>query len=124
MKVAMSRWRLSSLKSIVSLGSSPTSSTPFSHSAFAESTSLGTRSPLASRKVWSPGPGEIVGGQRAVLEYLLGERLPVEADHERFADVEVVQPWRMLVQPPVDGKGQREPEEVGVILELLDLVTL
>src|SRR5919112_240730 len=67
---------------------------------------------------------EAVGGQRTVLEYLLGELLPVEADHDRFADVEVVQPWRLLVKPPVDGKGQREPEEVGAILELLDLVTL
>src|SRR5215218_1306593 len=63
-----------------------------------------------------------VGGQRAVLEYLLGEGLPVEADHERLADVEVVQPRRMLVKPPVDGERQREPEEVGAVLVLLDPV--
>src|SRR5215210_1054609 len=33
---------------------------------------------------------EAVGGQRAVREYLLGEGLPIEADHDRLANVEVV----------------------------------
>src|SRR5215211_3627412 len=48
---------------------------------------------------------EAVSGQRAILENIIGEALPVETDHERLTDVEVVQLRHLLVQPSVLGGG-------------------
>src|SRR5215211_2295150 len=51
---------------------------------------------------------EAVSGQRAILENIIGETLPVETDHQRLADVEVGQLRHLLVQPSILGGGQRK----------------